>query len=250
MCRLALLLCVSLIAEVRAAADVAITTDRPSVTESSTVVPRGSLQLESGLQATDNAGQWTLDLPESFARYGLLESTELRLAVPNYFLHLPVAGSTASGFGDLGVGVKQQLGPLGGFNLAVIPFISLPTGARGISSGGYDPGLQLPWSRALNSDWTVAGQLAAYWPTEDGTRNYTTELTALIDRQLRLPWDAFIEYAADIPQRGGSRQLLHAGTAYKLAPHHQIDFHAGVGLTHAAPRGFLGVGYSYLCRTP
>ncbi|HZC86083.1 MAG TPA: hypothetical protein VE266_03750 [Steroidobacteraceae bacterium] len=66
---------------------------------------------------------------------------------------------------------------------------------------------------------------------------------------MRVPWDAFIEYAADIPQRGGSRQLLHVGTAYKLAAHHQIDFHAAVGLTHAAPRGFIGVGYSYLCLT-
>jgi len=244
-----LLLCVSFIAEVRAATDVAITTDRPSVTESSAVVPQGSLQIESGLQGTDNAGQWTLDLPQSFVRYGLLESTELRLALPDYFLHLPVEGSSTSGFGDLALGAKRQLGPIGGVNLSLITFVSLPTGARGISSGGYDPGLQLPWSRALSGDWTVAGQLAAYWPTEDGTRNFTSELTALIDRQLRVPWDAFIEYAADIPQHGGSRQLLHIGSAYKLAPQHQVDFHAGVGLTHAAPRSFIGVGYSYLCLT-
>lgn len=252
MCRVAPLLCLILIASLvtRARADIeVIATDRPSVTESSVVVPRGALQIENGLQATDNAGQWTLDLPESFLRYGLLQNTELRFAVPDYFLHLPVGGSSASGFGDVAVGVKQQLGPLGGFNLSVIPFVSLPTGARGISSGGHDPGVQLPWSRALTPDWTVAGQLAAYWPSEDGTRNYTSELTLLLDRQLSAPWDAFIEYAADIPQRGGSRQVLHVGTAYKLAPHHQLDFHAGLGLTHAAPRSFLGVGYSYFCLT-
>ena len=246
---LGLLLCANLIVHARADTEVTLATDRPSFTEWSAVVPRGGLQIETGLQATDTAGQWTLDLPETFVRYGLIENTELRLAVPNYFLHLPAGGSTVSGFGDLGVGVKQQLPSLAGFNLSLIPFLTLPTGARGISSGGYDPGLQLPWSRALTADWTVAGQLAAYWPNEDGTRNYTSELTVLLDRQLRAPWDAFIEYAADIPQRGGSRQLLHVGTAYKLAAHHQIDFHAAVGLTHAAPRGFIGVGYSYLCLT-
>ena len=243
---MALLLCVSCLPQARADTEVTLSTDRPSIADWSPVVPRGALQIESGLQATDNTGQWTLDLPETLVRYGLIENTELRLAVPNYFLHQPVAGSTTSGFGDLGIGVKQQLGTLAGFNLLLIPLLTLPTGARGISSGGYDPGLQLPWARSLTSDWTVAGQLAAYWPTEDGSRNYTTELTVLIDRQLRVPWDAFIEYAADIPRRGGSRQLLHAGTAYKLAPHHQIDFHVAVGLTHAAPRGFVGVGYSYL----
>jgi hypothetical protein len=68
----------------------------------------------------------------------------------------------------------------------------------------------------------------------------------LLDRHLRAPWDAFIEYAADIPQHGGSRQLLHVGTAYKLAAHHQLDFHPGAGLTHAAPRSFFGIGYSWL----
>ena len=243
--RLAPLLCVGFIAPVSADSDV-ITTDRPSVTESSVVVPRGALQIESGLQATDNAGQWTLDLPQSFVRYGLFQNTELRLAVPDYFVHLPAGSSTVSGFGDVAIGLKQQLGPVGGFDLSVNPFVSLPTGARGISSGAYDPGLQIPWSRTLTSDWTAAGQLAAYWPSEDGSRNYTSELTLLFDRQLTTPWDAFIEYAADIPQHGGSRQLLHVGTAYKLAPQHQLDLHAGMGLTHAAPRSFLGIGYSWL----
>jgi hypothetical protein len=66
---------------------------------------------------------------------------------------------------------------------------------------------------------------------------------------LSVPWDAFIEYAADIPQRGGSRQLLHVGTAYKLTPQQQIDFHAGFGLTAASPRSFIGVGYSFLYLT-
>jgi hypothetical protein len=61
-----------------------------------------------------------------------------------------------------------------------------------------------------------------------------------------VPWDAFIEYAGDFPQRGGSSQLLHVGTAYKLAALHQIDFHAAAGLSDAAPRWFVGAGYSYL----
>ena len=79
-----------------------------------------------------------------------------------------------------------------------------------------------------------------------GARDYTSEATLLFDRQLTAPWDAFIEYAVDVPQRGGSRQLLHVGTAYKLTARHQIDFHAAVGLSEAAVRSYLGVGYSYL----
>ena len=227
-------------------AEVTINTDRPAVTESSVVVPVGALQSENGLQVTDVASHDVLDLPQAWLRYGLLEKTELRLGLPDYYRNLPVSGAGAAGFGDTSVGVKQQLGPAGGFDVATVVYLSLPTGADAISSHGYDPGLQLPWSRALSALWTAAGQLAAYWPTVDGRRNYTSEATVLFDRQLSGPWDAFIEYAADIPQRGGSRQLLHVGTAYKIAPHHQIDLHAGVGLTDAAPRSFIGVGYSFL----
>jgi len=223
-----------------------LNTDRPAVTNASPIVPLGALQVESGLLATDTAGHYVLDLPELLLRYGLLEKTELRLTLPNYFHNLPVPNGAASGFGDLAPGVQQQLGPLAGFDLWVIAFLSLPTGAQAISSHGYDPGLQLPWMRSLPANWTVEGQLAAYWPTENGSRNFTSEVTLLFDRQLTAPWDAFIEYAGDFPQRGGSRQLLHVGTAYKPTPHQQFDFHAAVGLSEAAARWYVGVGYSWL----
>jgi len=233
-------------------ADTAVTivTDRPAVTESSVVVPQGALQSENGVLLTDSGGQYVLDLPESYLRYGLLEKTELRLALPDYYHNLPADDATTSGFGDTSIGVKQQLGPVAGFDLSVIAYLSLPTGAERVSSHGYDPALQLPWSRSLSTNWTLAGQLAAYWPTQEGRRNYTSEATLLLDRQLSAPWDAFIEYAGDFPHRGGSSQLLHVGTAYKLNARQQFDLHAAAGLTEAAPRWFIGVGYSFVCLTP
>jgi len=230
-------------AQTAAASEVTISTDRPAVTNSSIVVPQGGLQIENGLLLTNAAGQSSLDLPETNVRYGLLAKTELRLGVPNYFYDLPGAGS---GFGDLALGVKQQLGPLHGFDLSVIAFLSFPTGAQQISSHGYDPGLQLPWSHSLPKNWTVGGQVAFYWPTVAGRRNFTGQSTVFFDRQLTKSWDAFVEYAGDFPERGGSRQLLHFGTAYRLAAHHQIDFHVAAGLSAAAPGSFVGFGYSYL----
>jgi hypothetical protein len=226
-----------------------INTDRPAVTESSVVVPAGGFQIETGLTATDISGQTTADFPEAYLRYGLFEKTELRLALPDYFRDGSAPAIVPSGFGDMAIGVKQQLGPIDGFDVSIIASLSLPTGAQAVTSHGYDPSLQLPWSRSLSGNWTLAGQFAAYWPTAGGTRNFTREATVLLDRQLSAPWDAFIEYAADVPQQGGARQLLHVGTAYKLAAHHQIDFHAAVGLSAAAPRSFVGVGYSYLFLT-
>jgi hypothetical protein len=220
-----------------------ITTDRPAVTESSVVVPQGAFQVENGFLASDIDGHYLLDAPESDVRYGLLGKTELRVSLPDYF---HAAGAGAGGFGDSTIGMKQQLGPLAGFDVSLIGFVSLPTGAQAETSHHYDPGVQLPWSRGLPSGWTLAGQLAFYWPTISNQRDKTGEATILMDRQLTPPWDAFIEYAGDFPQRGSSSQLVHAGTAYKLSPHHQIDLHAAVGLSRAAPRSFIGLGYSFL----
>jgi outer membrane putative beta-barrel porin/alpha-amylase len=222
-----------------------IATDRPAVTGSSVVVPPGSLQAENGFAETVSQGQRTFDGPETLLRFGVASKTELRLNVPDYFGQVAGGSGMSSGFGDLAIGAKQQLGPALGFDVSLVATLSLPTGANAISSHGYDPSAQLPWSRALSSNWTVAGMLSVYWPTQEGRRNVTGEGTFLIDRQLTKKWDAFVEYAGDFPERGGPRHLAHFGTAYKVAPRQQIDFHVGVGLSSAAVDHFIGVGYSF-----
>jgi hypothetical protein len=222
-----------------------IATDRPSVTDSSVVVPLGSLQIENGFAETVSDGRSTFDGPETLLRFGLLSKTELRLTAPDYFGPVGTGSGTSSGFGDLAIGVKQQLGPTHGFDVSLVLTLSLPTGARAISSHGYDPSVQVPWSRALSPHWTVAGMLSTYWPTQDHSRNLTGETTFLIDRQVTKKWDGFVEYAGDFPERGGPRNLVHFGTTWKLTARQQLDFHVGVGLSSAAVDHFIGFGYSF-----
>jgi hypothetical protein len=218
-----------------------IATDRPAITDSSVVVPSGSLQVENGFQVTTAQGQNTFDGPESLVVFGLTDATELRFTVPDYSY-----ASIASGFDDLALGVKQQVRhTASGFDASLVVSLSFPTGAKAESSHGYDPSLQLPWSQKLSENWTMAGMLSVYWPTQLGARNMTGQSTVLFDRQLTAPWDVFIEYAADFPEHGGTSQLLHFGTAYKLTPLHQIDFHFGLGLSRAAVDHFIGIGYSF-----
>lgn len=233
-------------AQTSGSADVIISTDRPAVAESSVVVPLGGLQVENGFLLTDASGQRVVDFTESNFRYGLLGKTELRLAAPDYFATVSSGAGAVSGFADVALGVKQQLGPIAGFDVSLIVFLSFPSGSKSVSSHGYDPGLQIPWSRSLSKKWTAGGQAAFYWPTAAGSHNFTPETTVFVDRQLTKPWDAFLEWAGDFPDRGGNRQQLHVGTAYKLAPHHQIDFHFAFGLTPAASKAYVGLGYSFL----
>ena len=224
-----------------------IATDRPAVTNSSIVVPAGSLQAENGFLVTNIQGQNIADGSETLIRFGILARTELRFSAPDYYYNLNGSG-IGTGFGDLALGVKEQLGPLPGkFDVSMTVFVSFPTGASGVSSGGYDPGLQVAWSRPLSSKWTTAGMLSLYGPTQNHLHNLTGESTILLDRQLTAPWDAFVEYVGDFPERGGARQFIQFGTALKLGKRQQqqLDFHVGVGLTSAAMNHFIGVGYSF-----
>ena len=220
------------------AAPAMIATDRPAFTDSSAVVPAGEFQAENGMLDTGNQGRNTVDLPETLIRIGVGPTTELRFTAPDYYQN--------SGFSDFAFGVKQQLlNGAAGFQVSAVVSLSFPTGANAISSHGYDPSFQLPWSRPLASNWTAAGMLSIYAPTQNGSHFVIGESTFLIDRQLTGPWDAFVEYEGDFPQAGAPRHLLHFGTAYRIGPKQQIDFHAGAGLSPAAVHHFIGIGYSF-----
>ena len=219
---------------------------RPTdITESSIVVPKGSLQVENGLTWTDYRRYTTVDLSETLMRFGISDRSELRIVIPNYLESLtgPVS---ASGFFDVVPGMKHQFRPLSGeFDLSVIVALSIPAGADRISSHGYDPFIKFPWSKDLKAGSSIGGMESLFWYTEDRRRNLTGESTFYVEKQITKPSDPFAEYGGDFQQRGGSKDVAHFGSAYKITPKNQIDFHFGFGLSHSAPGRFFAVGYSF-----
>jgi hypothetical protein len=223
-----------------------ITTDRPAITAASTVVPTGGLVFENGFTETASQGQQSFDVPETLVRFGLPSKTELRFGVPDYYVNFNTANGFGSGWGDLNRGIKQQLVTgSAGFDASLIVALSFPSGANTVSSHGYDPQFLLPWSHPLSRNWTAAGMFSLFWPTQVTTRNLTGQTSFLLDRTIIDRWDAFIEYGGEFPERGGPQHLLHFGTAFKLTPNQQLDFHVGFGLSSAAVDHFLGFGYSF-----
>jgi hypothetical protein len=182
-----------------------IVTDRPDVTEASTVVPKDSLQIENGFTQTSDHGTETLDLSESLVRYGLADRTELRFDVPNLFFR-DAGGQPAPGLSGLSFGVKQQLGPLpGNFDVAVIAALSFPTGTKNESGRGFDPFIKLPWSRPLTEKWSFGGMVSAFWETVDYRHRFLWEPTFYLERELTKKTDAFAEFAGDYFANGSKR---------------------------------------------
>jgi hypothetical protein len=56
-----------------------ISTDRPDLTKSPSIVPKGCFQLELGFDYESNYGIITYYYPQSLLRYGISENFELRL---------------------------------------------------------------------------------------------------------------------------------------------------------------------------
>jgi len=222
-----------------------IVTDRPDVTEAAIVVPRLSIQIESGLTWTVQDHQHTVSGTETLVRAGIGQRLELRVGLPDYSLNVSSARHPG-GLSDASLGVKQQLGPVpGGIQLSIIAATSFPSGTGGLSTHGVDPFLKVPWSKELPSGWSVGGMQSIFWITEDGRRDPTGETTVYVEKEVTRPWAVFLEYAGDFASAHRARHVLHAGTTHRIGQRHQIDAHVGFGLSAGAPSHFVAVGYSF-----
>jgi hypothetical protein len=138
-----------------------IDTDRPDTTNSSRVVPYGSLQAENGVDWTVRQGSNVVSGTETRLRLGFAHCTEVLADVPTYFYSLN--GRASSGFSDLVVSVKRELPVPFGFHFSATGGLGFPTGASKVSTHGYDPYIQFPWSRRIANDWSLHGMFTVIW---------------------------------------------------------------------------------------
>jgi hypothetical protein len=218
-------------------------TDRPDVTNSSLVVPRGSLQIENGVNASGEPRAVRLDSTNTRLRLGIGACTELLIDLPSW--SGAVSGRGAAGFGDAAPAVKHQLDPLAGaIDLALAAGLGLPSGARRIAGPGPQPYLQLPWSHALGDGWSVSGMATSFFLPDQRRSDIVLENDLVLERELGPHADAFVELVGDYPRDRRPVQSLNGGAAWRLSATAQLDLHGGIGLDRDAPRWFVGIGYS------
>ena len=220
-----------------------IATDRPDVTNSSIVVPRGSLQSENGIDLTKEAGSTVIDGTNTRLRFGIVDCFELLVDLPSYFAALHNSGK--SGFSDVAPAAKWQISPLPGtVDLSAVVGAALPSGATGVAGGGVQPYVQFPWSWELRDGWSLAGMITEFFRPLDPISQLVTQATFVIEKKVSEKAGLFTEYVGYYPDNFGPRQLINSGGTYRITPTQQVDFHIALGLNHRAPDFIFGVGYS------
>lgn len=234
--------------------DAPLVTDRPDFTEASSTVGRGVAQLEIGYTFTHDDDGLTdtrsHSFPEPLLRYGILEDW-LELRVGWNYADETTNGVDVSGSEDLYLGFKIGLTPQEGIlpEMALIPQMTVPTGASAFTANEVLPGANLIYGWEVNDFLSTAGSTQFNRAIDDGSgRTYTEWAQSwTVAYSLSDEWGAYTEWFAFFPDSADTAQTEHyfnGGFTYLLSDDIQWDIRAGKGLNGAADDYFVGTGLS------
>jgi len=230
--------------------------DRPHFPEASTAAGRGRVILEGGYTFNSKADTFASHaFPEMLWRVGMFTDWfELRFG--QSFLHqrerLASVTTDTSGLQDLYLGAKIAVMEQHGWlpAVALIPQMSVPTGARAVTAGRTLPGLNADFAWDIVKDFFSIELLVATNRVKDEGGSARLELaTGLTGSfQLTKKLEGFIEWDAYYPTGGigpaAPRHYAVGGLVYFISRDLAVDARLGVGLNHNSNDFLVGLGFA------
>jgi hypothetical protein len=246
------------LADLACAEDDTIATDRPDFVESSDVVGKGRVQVETSLAwERDRAGgvKTRVASTPTLLRVGVGETWELRLETDGRLRQSSEeAGLTTRyrGWSDLAVGVKwhQRDGDeaTGTPGMAWLLHVDLDSGSGAFRGQGLRPSLRLVAEWELRGGWSIGVMPGFYRErNEEGRPFVGAILAAVVGKSLTEQLRAFVEVSGQqlaSRRHGGSVATLDAGLACLLDRNLQLDVAVARGLNRNAPDLGWTVGLS------
>jgi hypothetical protein len=232
--------------------DEVIATDRPDFTEASSTVKQGVLQIETGYTyfSAGDGDVTTHSTPEALFRYGIFRDwLELRLA--QNVASLDDGFTRTNGVEDLYLGVKLMLTLQDGIlpEMSLMPQMTVPTGASGLTSGETLPGLNWLYGWDVTEFISTAGSSQFNKSIDPTTGKTYTEWAQswTIGYNLAENLGAYTEAFALFPSGADTvkpEYYLDGGFTYRFTHDIQWDIRGGVGLSDASDDYFVGTGLS------
>lgn len=225
-----------------------IATDRPDQTESSSLVPKGYFQLETGLayeQESPLLQNYTYNT--SLWKYGLSNNFELRLITEYLGSREALVGSETSdhGLGPIAIGSKIALCNEKGWipEISLISHLTLRfTGKKDYRPSHTAPDFRFAISHGIGERASWGVNLGAEWDgvSPNATGIYTLALAYSLAENLGM----FIETYGFVTEDAPADHRFDGGFTYLIGNNFQLDTSAGVGLSKVSPDYFLSIGAS------
>lgn len=243
-----------------AAADVQpICPDRPSKGTGTCIVPAGHVQVETGLidWTRDETGGAPSDftvIGASLVKYGLGAAADVELGVAPIEISRvrgPGGSDRVSGFGDLLIRSKLRLtGEDAAIQVALDPFVKIPTAKRDLGNGKVEGGITVPVGISLGKGpLSLAFSPEIDWRADADGRGHHAAMVQLVDLGVtassRLSLTAELWGQWDRDPAGTVKQYSADGAvAYFLGNSVQLDAGANFGLNRDTPDVELYTGVS------
>jgi hypothetical protein len=230
-----------------------LVSDRPGFGDGTNILSPGTIQMESGWslsnQSEGNVVERTFVAGSPLFRVGLGHRTELRVGGDGFLLYAHRVGDVlerVAGAADSSVGVKYALISEKGLRpaLTLIPLVSLPSGHRFFTSGGFDPTVKLAWSKSLGENATLSGNVSVSSVSDLRGRLGQSAASFQLSREVWCEFSGFWEsYLVTPVDRNGDRVwTFDSGLSHPIGRNAQFDISAGQQISPFARSWFLSAG--------
>lgn len=224
-----------------------IITDRPDQTESPIVIPKRSVQIETGATLAflqnDTTNYQEIMMPTSLFRISLAKWIELR--VVTNLMGRNVQKSFRIGMPDLEIGTKISLfnKMKGKMKIGIISHLIVPSGTKGFSGNRFGNSTKFSFSNAITPRFSISYNLGYnYYGSGVGNLSYTLSFGVSITDRL----SAYIEPYGQWVDFKTPHLNMDGGFTYLLKENMQLDFSIGLGLTYKM--NYISLGYSWNIR--
>lgn len=218
-----------------------ITTDRPDQTESSSVIPEKSIQIESGLliEEIGKNGEKSLYFPSSLLRIGLTKYLEIR--VMQQLEHRIYNTNNIIGFNDIELGVKIQIikNEMRSTEIAILSHVGIPNSSNFFTNNTIGLVNKICISHATKNRINI-GYNIGYNHFKDNRGNITYSLAAGFEINEKI--NTYIEPYGQVIELENWESSINIGVTYLLKNNIQLDYCIGAGINHML--NFTSIGCS------
>lgn len=239
----------SVVAVIHAQDGFPISTDRPSFSDGTGIIPKGRWQIETGYTLSKVDRSEFQSIGEVLLRLPLSVQLELRLL--NFgFGRANAAGGGASGLLDPSLGIKYrfQTGVAGKSpDLALVAQTTLPVGSEDFRVRRSQPSLRLAGYQQLTAVDGIGAEVGYSNLGPSGANFGQWAFSAYWSRTFNAKTAGFAEiyHLTPIAQAGPNATFVDAGMTYLLSRAIQIDFRIGSGFNQKRDGWFMGAGVAF-----